>query len=73
MPKIVKTKTELEDLIRVEVVAIGRWPKNMSVLVYPLGETWGAMFGFSDVSQTEYRDQALAMCVRLRETYNLAE
>jgi hypothetical protein len=45
----------------------------MSVLVYPLGETWGAMFGFSDVSQTEYRDQALAMCVRLRETYNLAE
>jgi hypothetical protein len=45
----------------------------MSVLVYPLADAWGAMIGFSDVSQREFRDKALALCIELRETYDLIE
>jgi hypothetical protein len=34
---------------------------------------WGAVFGFSDVSQTEFRDKALALCTELRDTYDLID
>jgi hypothetical protein len=73
MARIAKNRADLQEIIRIKSRAIGRWLKNMSVLVYPLGDTWGAMFGFSDVSQTEFRDKALALCRELRETYDLIE
>jgi hypothetical protein len=73
MVKVAKNRADLEEIIRIKSRAIGPWPKNMSVLVYPLGDAWGAMIGFSDVSQTEFRDKALALCRELRETYDLIE
>jgi hypothetical protein len=68
-----KTAKELQKLIQQRAASIGPWPRNMSILVYPLNDSWRAVVGYSDVAQTPFRDKVIALSIELSELYDLAE
>ena len=71
MAKIRKTAKELEALVKQAASKVGPWPRNMSVHVYPLNETWRAIVGYSDAAQDDYRNNVVALSIGLCEKYDL--
>jgi hypothetical protein len=71
--KAKKTIGELEKIIRTASRDIGPWPANMSILIYPLDDTWRMMVSYSDAAQTPFRDRLMSLSLQLSELYDLDE
>jgi hypothetical protein len=48
MPKPKKTAAELQKIIREAAAIAGPWPKNMSVIIYSLDDSWRVIVSYSD-------------------------
>ncbi len=68
-----KTVAELNRIIRNASRDAGRWPANMSIVIYPLGDTWRIMVSYSDASQKPFRDRLIELSLGLSELYDLDE
>lgn len=74
MPLPIRCRRKLKAIIRAEAVrVIGPWQLNVEVVVYPLDGSWRAMFGYSDVRQTDFKNRVAVLCEDLRKLYDLAE
>lgn len=73
MPKPKKTAVELQKIIREASRDVGPWPKNMTILIYSLNDTWRIIVSYSDASQTPFRDRLMELSLKLSEFYDLDE
>ncbi len=72
MAKPKKTAAELEKIFRETALkSAGPWPANMQLIIYPLDDSWRITVGYSDASQTPFRDRLMELSVHLRELYDL--
>eukprot|EP01035_Chromulina_nebulosa_P053066 gene53066-72454_t len=69
MPKPKKTAAELQKIIREASRDAGPWPKNMTILIYSLEDTWRIIVSYSDASQTPFRDRLMELSLKLSEWY----
>jgi hypothetical protein len=68
-----KTAAELQKIIREASRDAGPWPKNMTLIIYPLDASWRIIVSYSDASQTPFRDRLMELSLRLGEFYDLDE
>lgn len=68
-----KTVAELNRIIRDASKDSGPWPANMSIVIYPLRDSWRIMVSYSDASQKPFRDRLIELSLRLSEFYDLDE
>ena len=65
------TTEELERMIGDEVEKIGPWPANMTMKIYPIGETWNASVKAASPRDAAYRDKVAVIIGTLRRQYDL--
>jgi hypothetical protein len=73
LPKPKKTAAELQKIIREASAIAGPWPKNMSVIIYSLDDSWRIIVSYSDPAQTPFRDRLMEISRGLTHFYDLDE
>lgn len=71
--KIKLNAKQLADLVKQRSSVYGPWPRNMSVLIYPLDGAWRAMIGYTDIAQTDFKNSVEAMSAELSAYYELVD